>query len=57
MVITLPKMRTKNLKNCPDKNRYHLVNAVAGAASFFISNHHLTAAFRLYFGSQLNEKR
>jgi hypothetical protein len=45
MVITLPKMRTKNLKNCPDQNRYHLANAVAGAASFFISNHHLTAAF------------
>jgi hypothetical protein len=28
----LAYIRTKNLKNCPDQNRYYLANAVARAA-------------------------
>jgi hypothetical protein len=31
--------------NCPNQNRHYPANAVAGAASFFTPNHHLTAAF------------
>ncbi|MDD1744936.1 MAG: hypothetical protein LUQ20_03885 [Candidatus Methanoperedens sp.] len=46
MIEELVHVKTKNLNNCPKRNRYHQANAVARAVSFLI--HHPsypTAAF------------
>gem|GEM_PF-4865765 len=42
----LVHVKTKNLNNCPERNRYHPANAVARAVSFLIHHHsYTTAAF------------